>query len=187
MKANNIQVVTNFTSVFANLSTQEELKEVANIIRAELISAVNNRQDEIAKDAKVISVVAEVKSDAAPQSKTENKKSAMAKAKEVAAKLKSKRAEPKAEAKPKAEHKHDDDTLIAITDTAAIKKLGLTFEKYNDKCWVLRGDTKPLRKALKEEFKGVYNSRLTGGEGWVFRTAHAQECAKALGLKVKVA
>lgn len=77
--------------------------------------------------------------------------------------------------------------MIAITDTKAIKKLGLTFEKYNDKCWVLRGETKPLRKILKEQFKGVYNSRLNGGEGWVFRTASAQECANALGLNVKVA
>lgn len=36
-------------------------------------------------------------------------------------------------------------------------------------------------------FKGVFNSHLTGGEGWVIKTANAQECATALGLKAKVA
>lgn len=78
----------------------------------------------------------------------------------------------------------DTDTLVAITDLKAIKKLGLTFEKYNDRCWVLRGDTKPLRKILKEQFKGVFNSHLSGGEGWVIKTANVEECSKALGLKL---
>ena len=73
---------------------------------------------------------------------------------------------------------------MAITDLAAIKKLGLSFVKYNDRCWVLRGDTKPLRKILKEQFKGVFNSHLSGGEGWVIKTANVDECAKALGIKL---
>ena len=76
------------------------------------------------------------------------------------------------------------DTLVAITDLAAIKKLGLSFVKYNDRCWVLRGDTKPLRKILKEQFKGVFNSHLSGGEGWVIKTANVDECAKALGIEL---
>lgn len=93
---------------------------------------------------------------------------------------------PAAPAKPEAKAKTagDTDTLVAITDLAAIKKLGLSFVKYNDRCWVLRGDTKPLRKILKEQFKGVFNSHLSGGEGWVIKTANVDECAKALGIKL---
>lgn len=93
---------------------------------------------------------------------------------------------PAAPAKPEAKAKTagDTDTLVAITDLAAIKKLGLSFVKYNDRCWVLRGETKPLRKILKEQFKGVFNSHLSGGEGWVIKTANVDECAKALGIKL---
>lgn len=93
---------------------------------------------------------------------------------------------PAAPAKPEAKAKTagDTDTLVAITDLAAIKKLGLSFVKYNDRCWVLRGDTKPLRKILKEQFKGVFNTHLSGGEGWVIKTANVDECAKALGIKL---
>ena len=94
-----------------------------------------------------------------------------------------KQAEPvKTTAKTKPDK--DTDTLISITDIKAIKELGLTFKKYNDRCWVLRGNTKPLRKVLKDQFKGVFNSHLTGGEGWVIKTANVEGCAKALGLKI---
>lgn len=93
---------------------------------------------------------------------------------------------PAAPAKPetKAKTAGDTDTLVDITDLAAIKKLGLSFVKYNDRCWVLRGETKPLRKILKEQFKGVFNSHLSGGEGWVIKTVNVDECAKALGIKL---
>ena len=102
---------------------------------------------------------------------------------EIANKTKTKPAEaPKTKTKTKTVG--ETDTLVAITDLAAIKKLGLSFVKYNDRCWVLRGETKPLRKILKEQFKGVFNSHLSGGEGWVIKTANVDECAKALGIKL---
>ena len=88
--------------------------------------------------------------------------------------------------KPSTKTDKGSDDLISITDKAAIKKLGLRFEKYNERCWVLRGDSKPLRKELVK-FKGVFNSRLSGGEGWVFRNDNVEECAKALGIKIKTA
>ena len=102
---------------------------------------------------------------------------------EIANKTKTKPAEaPKTKTKTKTVG--ETDTLVAITDLAAIKKLGLSFVKYNDRCWVLRGETNPLRKILKEQFKGVFNSHLSGGEGWVIKTANVDECAKALGIKL---
>lgn len=180
----------NFTSVFAKYETVEELKAVANDICGQVKTAFDARVAEIKSGSEGVVVEMETDADAskseAKTKATKSKSSKTAGAKEMAEKFKKQEKEQKSEVKESKASK-DDDTLIAITDTKAIKKLGLTFEKYNDKCWVLRGETKPLRKVLKEQFKGVYNSRLTGGEGWVFRTANAQECADKLGLKVKVA
>lgn len=159
-------------SVFANYTSTEELKSAANSIIKQVQTAYEARYKEIAADAST-EKAKPAAAPAKPESKSKKDKTPKAKPAEA----------PKPESKPAS----DADTLIAITDTAAIKKLGLTFEKYNDRCWVLRGNTKPLRKVLKEQFKGVFNSHLTGGEGWVIKTANAQECANALGLKAKVA
>ena len=187
--ATNMEVKCNFASVFAKYNTVDELKAIANNICGQVKEAYDIRVAEIKSENAGTVVEVEVAHDA-PKSEvksksTKTKNSKTAGAKEMAEKFKKQEKEQKTEVK-EAKAK-DDDSLIAITDTKAIKKLGLTFEKYNDKCWVLRGETKPLRKILKEQFKGVYNSRLAGGEGWVFRTANAQECADKLGLNVKVA
>ncbi len=162
------------SSVFAGYTSTEELKSAANAICAQVNEAYQARFVEIANTAKTASTPATAPAaPAKPEAKAKKEKTAKTKPAEA----------PKTETKSAG----DTDTLVAITDLKAIKKLGLTFEKYNDRCWVLRGDTKPLRKILKEQFKGVFNSHLTGGEGWVIKTANAQECATALGLKAKVA
>lgn len=190
MSTINIEVKNNFATVFANLNTQEELSAVANAIREQLINAVNTRKNEITAGTKTVSVEVSVNTPAvevAPE-KTPSKKSVTAAAKEAAAKMKKEKGDKKSEKKEESKSSSKSvDTTISITDTKAIKELGLKFEKYSDKCWVLRGDTKPLRKTLKDEYKGVFNSRLSGGEGWVFRNERAQELAKALGMKVKIA
>ncbi|TKC54291.1 hypothetical protein E5359_018980 [Bacteroidales bacterium] len=157
-------------SVFAQYESTDELKSAANGLIKQVQAAYEARYTEIAAGAS--NVKAKTATPAPTKTETKSKKDKAPKAKPVEA--------PKAETKIAGET----DTLIAITDTAAIKKLGLTFEKYNDRCWVLRGNTKPLRKVLKEQFKGVFNSYLSGGEGWVIKTANVDECAKALGLKL---
>lgn len=182
--AKNIEVKCNFTTIFARYDNIEDLKAIANNICGQVKEAYDARLAEI-KSGNTGAIVEVVETATTPQAK--NKGSKTAAAKEVAAKMKREAAPAKTTASTANTSESADDTLIAITDTAAIKKLGLTFEKYNDRCWVLRGNTKPLRQALKEQFKGVFNSRLTGGEGWVFKTAVAQSVVDALGLKVKVA
>lgn len=186
-----MEVKCNFASVFAKYNTVDELKAIANNICTQVKEAFDTRVAEIKSGNTGTVVEVEVSAANAPKEvkpkTTKSKNSKTASAKEMAEKFKKQEKEQKPEVKKEPKESKDDDTLIAITDTKAIKKLGLTFEKYNDKCWVLRGETKPLRKVLKEQFKGVYNSRLTGGSGWVFKTASAQECADALGLNVKVA
>lgn len=184
MTTNNIQVKCNFSVAFAKCGTIEELRFVANDICEQVKEAFGIRAKEIKQgenNGAIIEVIEPKHKTDAP--KQTDKKSKTHKPKEAAAQANKQDKEVKAETPEET----DNETLISITDTEAIKKLGLKFEKYNDKCWVLRGNTKPLRKVLKELFKGVYNSRLNGGEGWVFRTASVPECASALGLSVKVA
>lgn len=159
----------NFSSmlidVFSQYNTAEELKSAANSMCLQIKEVYEARFKElVSTNAKATTTTAK------PEAKPQKDKTAKTKPVEA----------PKTEAKSAG----DTDTLVAITDLKAIKKLGLTFEKYNDRCWVLRGDTKPLRKILKEQFKGVFNSHLSGGEGWVIKTANVEECAKALGLKL---
>ena len=165
----------NFSSVLADVfslyTTVDELKSAANAMCAQIKEAYETRFKELTSNAKTASKPATAP--AAPaKSEAKPKKDKAAKTKPAEA--------PQTEAKSAG----DTDTLVAVTDLAAIKKLGLSFVKYNDRCWVLRGDTKPLRKILKEQFKGVFNSHLSGGEGWVIKTAHVDECAKALGIKL---
>lgn len=183
--AKNIEVKCNFTTVFAKYDNIEELKAIANSICGQVKEAYDARLAEIKSGN--TGVIVEVVDTAAATPQPKKKESKVAAAKEVAAKMKKQETASSKTKTADTTTESTDDTLIAITDTAAIKKLGLTFEKYNDRCWVLRGETKPLRKILKEQFKGVFNSRLTGGEGWVFKTAVAQSVGDALGLKVKVA
>lgn len=185
-------VKCNFESVFARYNSVDELKDIANNICGQVKEAFDARVKEIKSGNNEVKVEVEVETGNAPKPE-EKPKSGKAKgnkitgAKEMAEKFKKQEKGQKSEAKNEPKAEKDNDTLIAVSDVEAIKKLGLKFEKYNDKCWVLRGETKPLRKVLKEQFKGVYNSHLNGGDGWVFRNANAQECANALGLNVKVA
>lgn len=173
----NLEVKCNFASVFAKYDTVEELKAIANNICGQVKTAYEARIKEITSGQ--TGVVVEVTT---PKTEAKSQKEKTVKTKEAV----KKQAEP-VKTTTKTKPDKDTDTLISITDIKAIKELGLTFEKYNDRCWVLRGNTKPLRKVLKDQFKGVFNSHLTGGEGWVIKTANVDECAKALGIKVKAA
>ena len=163
-------IPTILSTVFSQYTSTEELKSVANAICAQVNDAYKARYSEIATNSKDAPKPTAAPATSKPEAKAKKEKTAKTKPAET----------PKAEAKSAG----DTDTLVAITDLAAIKKLGLSFVKYNDRCWVLRGETKPLRKILKEQFKGVFNSHLSGGEGWVIKTANVSECAKALGIKL---
>ena len=168
--AKNIEIKCNFDSVFAQFNIMEDLKAVANNIVKQVEQSYKARAQQLtpAKSsvAKTQPVIVK-KAESAPAEPT-TRQSAKPKPK------------PKTEAaKPKA--KEGDDVLISITDTKAISKLNLKFEKYSERSWALYGDTKPIRHGLKE-LGGAYNRFLKNGEGWVFNNKNAEACAKALGL-----
>lgn len=176
-------IKTNLADAFSKINTIDELKEAANAICAEVKEQFSARYEQILKGNKQpIELTVEVQEDGAqpePQEQPKATKGKKAKATET----------PKVEITTTATTATDaqNDVQIAITDEKAVKKLGLTFSPYSEKCWVLRGDTKPLRKVLKNQFKGTYNSRLNGGEGWIFRLADAQNLINTLGKNVKIA
>lgn len=146
-----------FDGVFAKCSTIEELKQIANETCEQVKKSFENRAAEIKNGVK--------KPRTRKQAKEEPKKQ-----------------EAKQENSQKAE-----EVIIALDDIKSIKKLGLKFEKYNERCWVLRGNTKPIRFGLQERFDCIFNKRLRGGEGWLFRNAEVESCASVLGIKVNVA
>lgn len=195
MKTNvTISVENIFSSIFATISTESELRETANSIAKMLKESFAER----AKELKL--TPAKTQADEPAKAAKATPATKAQKAKEVAKALKQKgkeklqptQPEPKAEskattkAKAKAKKSASDDTIIDISDKKAIKALNLTFEKYNETSWVLYGDTKPLRIALRQQFNGIYCDHLRIGEGWCFRNKRAQEVADALGIKVKI-
>ena len=171
--AKNIEIKCNFDSVFKQFNTVEELKNAATNIVEQVKKSYEERALQLKKQA-----TAEVKAAVTSQEKGKKQASAHAKDSErIDGKPVPKAASPaKTTAKPKS-----DEVLISITDTEAISKLNLKFEKYSERSWALYGDTKPIRHGLKE-LGGAYNRFLKGGEGWVFRNENAVECARALGL-----
>ena len=80
-------------------------------------------------------------------------------------------------------------TQIAITDKKAVKKLGVKFIRYTEKCAVLVGETKALHDSILEHFRGakcptLKQGSLAGQKGWIFSNDKANEFCKLSGLKV---
>ena len=148
-----------FKNSLSKCNTVEELNKLANGIANELKEAHASRLAALAPTAKGKKTA---KTEANPASKTEQKPTAK-----------------------KADKNSAEDVIITLADKAAIKKLGLRFEKYSERAWALYGDCKPLRYELPK-LKGSYNAHLSGGKGWVFSNKNVGEAANALGLKVKV-
>lgn len=189
----------NFESVLAQFESVETLNNVVKEINAQLTEAYKKRFEAIKPKAKKgevsVSVSAEGTKKPAKKSETkaETKKSETKKAeKKGAAKKDTKKAEKKSEKKAKKERTYKVEQ-IALTDTKAVKKLGLKFIPYSDKCFVLGGNTEPIAQELRGMKKlGVFgNGHLKpvkgfeGGFGWLVNKEnenYAKVC-KSLGLK----
>lgn len=183
-----MKVTVNFSTVFAQIKSESELKEVANSISEQLKSAYGKRAQELAKSVKP------AKSAVTVEMKTTEKKAAKAKS-----------APKKTESAPKAEKKTTEKTekaeskktekepQIALTNTKELKKLGLKFLPYSEKCVLLAGNTKPIAKELgKMKKSGVFgNGHLKavegfgGGFGWLVNKENKEykNVCKALHLK----
>lgn len=192
----------NFSAVFAQFETVNEVNEVANAIRSELINAYNARIKELGgsvkEDKKSVSVTvsAEGTKKDAPAAKKSEKKTEKKSEKKDTKKSETKTTKKAEKKESKKRERTYEVEQVALTDTKAVKKLGLKFVPYNEKCVLLLGDTKPIAQALRNLKKsGVFgNGHLKavkgfdGGFGWLVNTEHddyAKVC-KSLGLKKAV-
>ena len=180
----------NFESAIMSAKNADELKKTANEAIASIKSAYDKRLAEIVSAMKVAEAAKKTKKAAA-------KKTAKA-APKKAAKASEKKVEKAA--KKAAEKKPNTLTLdgqaveqIALTDTKALKKLGLKFIPYSEKCLIIGGNTKPIHKALKAmKSKGVFGNMhlkavkgFEGGFGWLVNKENKnyKSVCKALNLK----
>lgn len=62
--------------------------------------------------------------------------------------------------------------------------MSLTIERYSEKSYVVRGNTREHKDLLKEH-KLRYNSALHDGPGWIFPSSRLEEVSAALGDHVK--
>lgn len=196
----------NFSEVFAKFNSVNEVNDIANAVRSELINAYNARIKELGGNKKSdlsVSVSTEGTKKAEKPAKKGTKKS---ETKKSETKAETKKSEKKSETKKAAEKKSTKKSekkakkertykveQIALTDTKAVKKLGLKFIPYSDKCFILGGNTEPIAQELRGMKKlGVFgNGHLKpvkgfeGGFGWLVNKEnenYAKVC-KSLGLK----
>ncbi len=171
----------NFGAVFAQFESVEEVKNVANAIRDELINAFNARVKELGGDKQKKAGM-----DVTVSATEEKPKKQPTKKDEKKAEKGAKKPETKAEKKPvkkqeKKADKKDDVAQIALTDTKAVKKMGFVWKSYSDKSFVLStdADTKCLRKAL-EALGGSWNGRLKdcGAGSYIFSKAKSEKEVK---------
>lgn len=192
----------NFESVLAQFESVEELNSVVQEINNQLTKAYKERFEAIKPKEKKnkgevqVSVSSEgEKKETAPTAKSKDKGKKEEKKPKQTDKKKEKKGDKKAENKAEKQRTYEVEQ-VALTDTKAVKKLGLRFVPYNEKCVLLLGETRPIAQALRGLKKsGVFgNGHLRavegfeGGFGWLVNKEHedyAKVC-KSLGLKKAV-
>lgn len=198
-----------FTTIFSHINDRDELKALANEIVKKFNDAYAKRAEELTPEAK--KVTAPVQPTPPPTTPPTAAKTAVkATAKTVAkpvARPTAKNVQSVATVAPTPQPKKvvvtpkvekEEIPQISISDKSALKGLNLTFHKYNDRCWVLIGDTKCIKEDLKNKLHGLPNTytdrtgNITGTVnkrfyGYIWRNADVPEVAKILGVKVEMA
>ena len=165
-------LVKNIESVMASCKDDAELKTNGNAISKALKGAYEKRVAEIAK------AIREKEAKKAAKAEKEAAKAKKGEKKTDKAAPKTKKVEAKAEAPKTAKVGGEEIEQVALTDVKALKKLGLKFVPYSDKCVVIAGNTKAIYRELKKlsamPKSGVFgNGNLKavkgfeGGFGWL--------------------
>lgn len=163
-------VIKNIESVMASAKNDTELKNYGNSISKALKSAYEKRVAEIAAEIRKAAEKA--------SAKAEKAKKAEKKAEKKTAVKKTEKKTAKAEAPKIVKVGGEEVEQIALTDTKALKKLGLKFVPYSEKCVLLVGNTKPIYKEMKKlsaaPKSGVFGNMhlkavkgFDGGFGWL--------------------
>lgn len=167
-----------FHSTFNGITDIEQLRYVKQVIMLATQEAFEARRKEIEpKTETKPSVTVNMKPKAAPVEEAE--------AEEV-------EEEPKAEPKKTAVKKtvakatkpakeEVKQLKIAELTPADVKKMGVKFYRYSEKCIFLVGETKPIKEAIKAEAGGHWNHAR---KGWFLKDEAGRKLAKEMGCKI---
>lgn len=167
-----------FHSTFNGINDIDQLRYVKQVIMLATQEAFEARRKEIEpKTETKPSVTVNMKPKAAPveeaeaeevkeEPKTEPKKTVV------------KKTAAKATKSAKEEVKQ---LKIAELTPADIKKMGVKFYRYSEKCIFLVGETKPIKEAIKSEAGGHWNHAR---KGWFLKDEAGRKLAKEMGCKI---
>ena len=167
------EVKVNFNGVFATINSAEELKYVAQSIVNQTNEAYKFRLAELTA-SNTSEKATEVSIEAAPKEKAEPKKAATNKTKAT-----------KTEKPDKTEKKSDKgevkQVLISNLTKEDIKKMGIEFVQYSEKCVALSGETKAIKEDIKKIAGGHWNHAR---QCWFLKNDDGHKLAKLMGQKV---
>lgn len=175
-----MKVNINVASVFAQIATADELKAVANDIVAQVKNQYTARLSEILGTNVEQPVSVSVNANEVPATDKAAKGKGRAKSgKKTAAKsADTKKAE---ETPAKKAREVVEQVSISSLTKAQVKKMGIQFEQYSEKCMFLTGDTRCIKDEIMANGGAHWNSSR---KGWFIKNDNAKELAKALKIKV---
>ena len=150
----------NFSDIFAMCGNVKNINAVRDEIERQLHAAYETACFGMATAMPTVEVTAKAEQ----------------KTKKASAKTATKKATKKSVAKNERKEREYKDQ-VAVTDTKALKKLGLKFEKYSEKSYVLKGETKCLADYLRNQMSLKYRPSMGG---WLVPASKANDVAKTL-------
>lgn len=170
-----------FHSTFNGINDIDQLRYVKQVIMLATQEAFEARRKEIEpKTETKPSVTVNMK----PKAKAAPVEEAEAEEVEDEPKTEPKKTTAKAKAQPKATKPAKEEVKqlkIAELTPADIKKMGVKFYRYSEKCIFLVGETKPIKEAIKSEAGGHWNHAR---KGWFLKDEAGRKLAKEMGCKI---
>lgn len=179
-----MKVNINVASVFAQIATADELKAVANDIVAQVKNQYTARLSEILGTNVEQPVSVSVNANEVPATDKAAKGKGRAKSgKKTATKTTAKNADTKTAEETPAKKAREvvEQVSIGSLTKAQIKKMGIQFEQYSEKCMFLTGDTRCIKDEIMANGGAHWNSSR---KGWFIKNDNAKNLAKALKIKV---
>lgn len=180
-----ITVNINIASVFAQYENANELKEIAQSVVNQVNEAYKARLAELKPKTAAKQPTVEITTASTSTNGKRVAKKDAAKAKQAATKD-TKTKQTKAEPKAKKERKPEvPQVKITSLTKAQIKKLGIHFEKYNEKCMLVVGETQSIKDAIKDGgWARWYSRKDDDRQGWMVNNDYAKTIAKELKIKL---
>lgn len=168
------EVKVNFNGVFATINSAEELKYVAQSIVNQTNEAYKFRLAELTAST-TSEKATEVSIEAAP------KETAVEPKKATTTKVKTTKVEKSSKAEKKSGKSEVKQVLISNLTKDDIKKMGVKFVQYSEKCVALSGETKAIKEQIKEIAGGHWNHAR---QCWFLKSDDGHKLAKLMGQKV---